>query len=435
MQSRKLTIAAAGAATLLLTSCAGAGDVEDTGSSELDVAPGVTEDTVVIGSHQPLTGPAAPGYLQISIGAGAVYDYINENGGVHGREIEYVVEDDGYDPTRTVEVTRDLVLREEIFAMVGGLGTPTHSKVLDFLNEEGVPDLFVSSGALMWNQPEEYPLTYGYQVDYTKESKVQGAFIAENFPDAKVGYLQQNDDVGTDSRAGLDQYLSDNVVSQQSYESSSTNISPQMAELKDAGVEVLVCSCIPAFTALAMLEAQAIDWQPQFVVSSIGADTATLMGLLKEFGGENLPADQMLDGMISTGYLPQITMSDDPWITFYRKVHEEMGVEEPFTNTMLYGMVQATQFARALEAAGPEPTRQSLLDAVNSNDFSGPGLVPFVATEDDHAGYDGAFVSQFNAGGTPEILQEPMVTDRGEGPLESFDLERPTPREIDILTE
>lgn len=87
------------AAALLLSSCSGAGEVEDDGPADLDVSTGVTDDSVVIGTHMPLTGPAAPGYSQIPAGAGAVFDYINENGGIHGREIDYRVEDDVYHPT------------------------------------------------------------------------------------------------------------------------------------------------------------------------------------------------------------------------------------------------------------------------------------------------------------------------------------------------
>ena len=100
---------------------------------------GVTEDTVNVGAHFPLTGVAAPGYSEIPTGAQAYFDYVNANGGVHGRKIEYVVKDDGYNPTNTSQVTNELVLQDEIFAMVGGLGTPTHSAVVDFLNDEGVP--------------------------------------------------------------------------------------------------------------------------------------------------------------------------------------------------------------------------------------------------------------------------------------------------------
>lgn len=431
--------AAAAAAAILLSSCSGAGEVEDNGAADLDVSTGVTEDSVVIGTHMPLTGPAAPGYSQIPAGAGAVFDYINDNGGVNGREIDYRVEDDVYQPDNTVEVTQDLVHDDQIFAMVGGLGTPTHSKVLDFLNDEGVPDLFVSSGALMWNQPEEYPLTYGYQVDYTREAKIQGEYIAENFPDADVGYLHQSDDVGEDSQAGLDQYLEDQVVEVQSYDSGQDSLSAQVEALAAAEADVVVCSCVPNYSAMMLLESAGIGYDPEFVVSSIGADTVTLSGLLEQFSeeaGSDAPADAMLDGLISTGYLPRANQQDDPWISFFRDIYDEY-VEEgvPFSNTTIYGMVQGVKFAQVLHNAGEDLTRQALIDALDEDSYSGPGLVPFTTASDDHAGYTGAYVSEYHEGGDVEVLQEVRVTDNQDGQVKEIDMQRPGPDEITPFSE
>ncbi|KIH99160.1 ABC transporter substrate-binding protein [Streptomonospora alba] len=435
MRSRIAPAAALMAAALLATSCGGAGETQEGAAADLDVAPGVTEDSIKIGSHQPLTGPAAPGYVHISTGAAAVFDYINDNGGINGRQIDYVVKDDAYDPARTIEVTRELVHDEEIFAMLGGLGTPTHSKVVDFLNDEGVPDLFVSSGALMWNQPDKNPLTYGFQVDYTKEAKIQGQYIAENMPDAKVGYLHQNDDVGTDSENGLEQYVAEQRVAVESYDSGNTDVGPQVSALKEADADVVVCSCIPAFSALAMLEAASIGYEPQFVVSTIGADSATLQGLLSEFaaeaGQDDLPAEQMLDGMIYTGYFPSVTMQNDPWVQLFSQIYEDHAEgDSPMTNTTIYGMVQATLMGKALMEAGDDPTRQSLIDAVHEQDLTGPGLVPFASGEDDHGGYSGAQVLQYRAGKEPEVLQDAQVTDNAGGEITEAEVDRPGPDEF-----
>ncbi len=431
--------AVAMAAALLVSSCSGAGEVEDSGAADLDVSTGVTDDTITIGTHMPMTGPAAPGYSQIPAGAGAVFDYINENGGIHGREIEYLVEDDVYQPDNTVEVTQDLVNDDEIFAMLGGLGTPTHSKVIDTLNQEGVPDLFVSSGALMWNQPEEYPLTYGYQVDYTREAKIQGEYIAENFSDADVGLLHQSDDVGEDSQAGLEQYIEDQIVEVQSYDSGQESIAAQMEALAGADVDLVVCSCVPNYSAMMMLESAGIGFDPTFMVSSIGADSVTLTGLLEQFAeetGADASADDILDGMLSTGYLPQARQDDDPWIALFSEIYDEYVTEEdvPFSDTTVYGMVQGVKFAQVLEQAGEDLTRQSLIDALDQDNYSGPGLVPFSTAPDDHAGYTGAYVSEYRAGEEIEVLQEVRVTDNGDGEIEEFELERPGPDEVAPLS-
>ncbi|KUP97230.1 ABC transporter substrate-binding protein [Thermobifida cellulosilytica] len=435
---RKPTAVAAGALalTLLATSCGGAGEVEESAGADLNVSVGVTDDTVTIGTHQPLTGPASAGYLAISQGASAMFDYINDQGGVHGRRIEYLVKDDVYDPTKTVEVTQELVEGEEIFAMLGGLGTPTHSKVVDYLSEKGVPDLFPSSGALMWNDPEQYPLTYGYQVDYTKEAKILAKYVAENFPDAKVAYYYQNDDVGSDSIAGLDQYLADRVVADAGYESTAPEaVGGQISSFKEAGADLVVCACIPAFAALGILNAVGQGYQAQWVITSIGSDTPTLRALLKEYAEDDgLPVDQLLDGIITSGYLPQVNMVDDPWTRFFTEVHDKYG-EGELTNTRIYGMVQAVMFAKALKAAGENPTRQSLLDAVESMEWNGPGLVPFASTAEDRGGHAGVLVQQYREGdgeGVMEQLQEPMVTDRDGGEIVPADFDRLGPDEYDF---
>src|SRR5450756_359281 len=133
-----------------LVAACGAGGRPSSGTSSGGGAAqvGVTKDTVTIGATFPLTGVAAPGYSEIPSGAQAYFDYVNANGGVNGRKIKYIVRDDGYDPTTTSEVTNELVLKDQVFAMLGALGTPTHSAVVDFLNSEKVPDLFVSSGSI-----------------------------------------------------------------------------------------------------------------------------------------------------------------------------------------------------------------------------------------------------------------------------------------------
>lgn len=152
--SRAALVAAAAVAALVLTSCST--PTSDGGASGTQV-PGVTDDTITIGTHTPLTGPAAPGYASVSAGALAYFAYVNDNGGVHGRKINYIVKDDGYNPANTQMVVRELVQDDGVFAIFNGLGTPPHTSVVDYLNDSDVPDLFVASGSTTWNQPEQYP--------------------------------------------------------------------------------------------------------------------------------------------------------------------------------------------------------------------------------------------------------------------------------------
>src|ERR1700735_174521 len=157
-------------------------------------APGITPTTITIGSHQPLTGPAAPGYSEIAPASTAYFDYVNANGGIYGRKIVYKYLDDGYDPTKTASVVRQLVLQDSVYALFNGLGTPTHLAAVSFLNSQKVPDVCVASGCDCWNAPSTYPETFGWQLDYISEGKILGQYIKQHFAGKKVGFFFQNDE-------------------------------------------------------------------------------------------------------------------------------------------------------------------------------------------------------------------------------------------------
>lgn len=421
---------------LVFSACSGAGEAPSGGEQAADSAPGVFDDHVVIGTHQPLTGPAAPGYSRISVGARAMYSYINDNGGINGRKIEYKVEDDAYNPTKTVEVVKKLVLEEKVFAIVGGLGTPTHSKVIEYLNAEGVPDLLVSSGALMWDDTKKYPMSSGFQVDYTREGKIQGKFIKDNFPGKKVGYFYQNDDVGRDTQRGLDKFLSSEVVAREGYDPANTDVAPQLLALQKSGAEVVVCECIPAFMALSILTAAKIGYKPQFVASTIGSDPATLSGLLEDFakrGGATVSGNQMLAGLIGGGYLTRVSVTDDPWTKLFKEIHDKYIPAEPFTDTLVFGMAQAYTFAQVLKAAGRDLTRKKLVEALETSKIKGPGMVPFGFSKESHSGYTGSYLFKIGADGSATVVQQPMVTDREDGPVTPADNTRVTPADVGLL--
>src|SRR5205823_3288131 len=265
----------------LLAAC---GATAGSSSSNTASAPGITASEIKIGSTQPLTGPAAPGYSEIAPAANAYFQYVNAHGGIFGRKITYEYLDDGYNPTNTASVTRKLVLQDKVFAVFNALGTPTHLAVVDYLNSEKVPDLFVASGCNCWNDTSKYPYTFGWQPDYTIEGKILGQYIQQNFSGKKVGYFYQNDEFGLDGVKGLDQQMAaSNVSSRQNYVPTNTNVAPQIAALQASGAQVVVSYTIPAFTALALLTAAKLNYHPTWVVSNVGSDVPTLTGLLTTF--------------------------------------------------------------------------------------------------------------------------------------------------------
>src|SRR5260370_26368917 len=132
---------------------------------------GITAKTITIGSHQPLTGIAAPGYSEIAPAANAYFSYVNAHGGIYGRKIVYKYLNDQYNPAMTSTVVHQLILQDNVYAIFNGLGTPTHLAVAPFINGEKVPDVFVASGWECWNNPSSLPDTFACHLDFVRQAK------------------------------------------------------------------------------------------------------------------------------------------------------------------------------------------------------------------------------------------------------------------------
>jgi branched-chain amino acid transport system substrate-binding protein len=413
-------MAAAVAGALALAACGSGGTKSGSGGANGASAPGVTATTVTIGSHQPLTGPAAPGFGSISVAAKAYFDYVNAGGGINGRKIVYKYVDDGYNPTNTVDVVHKLVLQDKVFAIFNGLGTPTHTKVVDYLNAQRVPDLFVASGCGCWDQPGPHPYTFGWQTDYVREGKVLGSYIKQAFAGKKIAYFYQNDDFGQDGVKGLDKYLpSGQVVSRQSYQPGNTDIGPQAQAIAASKADVVVLFTIPAYTALFRLAQLKLGNHARLVVSNVGSDPTTLTGLLEAFaakGGAKVAGNPLIQGIVTDAYQVPIGDTTSSWYTLFKKVHDTYTPKLPLDGNVAYGMASAYTFVQALQAAGKNPTRRSLVDAVESQHFTGPGLVPFAFSKTSHAGYSGAQIGVIK-GNAIVVQGQPLTTDDGSGPL------------------
>src|SRR5580700_3572294 len=370
-------------------------------------APGITPTTITIGSHQPLTGPAAPGYSEIAPASAAYFAYVNAHGGVYGRKIIYKYLNDAYDPTTTASVVRQLVLQDNVYALFNGLGTPTHLAVVSFLNSEKVPDVFVASGCECWNQPTTYPQTFGWQIDYVREGKILGQYVKQHFAGKKVAFFYQDDEFGMDGVKGLDYEIpASMVVSKQSYVDTNVNVAPQVAALRASGAKVVVAFSIPAFTALLKLTSLKLGFNPTLVVSNVGSDPITLSGLLESFakqGGATVNGNSLTDGMITDSYAPSLGDASNSWIALFKKVHAEYDAKAPFDGNVLYGMGVAYTFVQAMLKAGRNPTRADLVNAINAGLSQGPLVAPYAYSMTDHDGVTGAYIGVINNGAlTPE---------------------------------
>ena len=410
IRSTGLLVTAALAAVVI----AACGSSSSSGSSG---APGVTKTSITFGTHQPLTGPAAPGYSEIAPASQAFFDYVNAHGGVFGRKLHLIIKDDGYNPTNTVNVVKQLVLQSNVFGIFEGLGTPTHTKVVGYLNASKVPDMFVASGCPCWDKGTTQPDTFGWQPNYTIEGKILGQYIKQKFPGKKVGVLYQDDDFGQGGLAGIqDEVPASQIVAKQAYQSGVTTLAPQITALKAAHADVLVDFTVPIYTAIGQLTSFTLGYKPQLVVSNVGIDPTTVAGLLKTISKGKASGTALIEGAITDGYLPSPTDTSNPWIQLFQKVHAQYDAKAPFDGNVEYGMANAYTLVQALEAAGKNLTRQALVNAVNTHgaDWTGPGLVKYRYSTSDHGGFGGVEIGQLRKGKIV-LFGGPMTTDPSTG--------------------
>jgi ABC-type branched-subunit amino acid transport system substrate-binding protein len=401
-------IAVGAVAAMALAGCGSSakspGSSSSSGSALTASAPGITPTTITIGSHQPLTGVAAPGYSEIAPASTAYFDYVNAHGGVYGRKIAYKYLDDMYNPTTTVSVVKQLVLQDNVYAIFDGLGTPTHLAVAPYLNAQKVPDVFVASGCECWNAPSTLPETFGWQLDYVREGKILGSYIKKHFAGQKIGYFYQNDEFGKDGVKGLDYEIPHaDVVSRQNYDPTNVNVGPQVAALKASGAKVVVSFTVPAFTALLKLTSLKLGFNSALVVSNVGSDPITLAGLLEAFakqGGATVQGNQLTQGIITDGYAPTLGDPTNSWIALFKKIHDQYIPKLPLDGNVLYGEAVAYTFVQAMLKAGKNPTRADLVKAIEGGLPQGPAVAPYTYSASDHSGMTGAFIGVIKNGAT-----------------------------------
>jgi len=408
LSSKLLASVAVVAAVALVI--AGCGSSSSSGSSS---TPGVTATSITFGTHQPLTGPAAPGYDEIANASQAFFDYVNAHGGVYGRKIHLIIKNDEYNPTMTVTVVHQLVLQDKVFGIFEGLGTPTHTKVVGFLNASKIPDMFIASGCPCWDNGTTQPYSFGWQPNYTIEGKILGQYIKEHFAGKKIGVLYQDDDFGQGGLAGIeDEVPAADIVSKQPYQSGVTSLATQVTAIKASGAQVQVDFTVPIYTAIARLTSFTLGYNPQLVVSNVGIDPITVSGLLKTISKGKASGYALINNTITDGYLPSNTDTSNAWIQLFMKVKQQYDPNVPFDGNVEYGMANAYTLVQALEAAGKNLTRQGLVNAVDNDGgkWTGPGIVPYRYSTSVHGGFGGVEMAKVTNGKIVEF-GGPLTTD------------------------
>jgi branched-chain amino acid transport system substrate-binding protein len=368
MISRRIFLGLASAASLAMRP--GAGRASNS-------AAGITDTEIKIGQTMPYSGPAS-GYGVIGRSEAAYFRMVNEQGGVNGRKLNLISLDDGYSPPKTVEQVRRLVEQEQVAFLFQMLGTPTNLAVRQYLNDNRVPQLFVSSGSSIFADPQRFPWTIPILQSYRSEGRIYAKHILATRTEAKIAVLYQNDDFGKDYLLGFKDGLGPEragvIVEEASYETSDPTIDSQVVTLQGSGADVFLIVATQKFAAQAIRRSYDLGWSAVRYINNTAAST---IGTLKPAGLDKSK------GILTAG--PQIDVTDPryqdlpdvkAWKEFMAKYMTATDFSE---GNAFFGYGAAATMVQVLRQCGDNLSRDNVMrEAVSLKDYHAPHLLPGV---------------------------------------------------------
>ena len=387
---------------------------------------GVSSTSITLGMTLPMTGTASPGYNKIPGAMKAYFDYVNANGGVNGRSINLKVEDDQYVPTQAVAKTNKLLLQDKVMALIAPLGTANNKAVAASVNpaRRGVPVLFVNTGFSGFTDTKKYPTTYAILPSYVMEAKIMAEYIKDNFAGKTLGLVYQDDDFGTDALKGFTQagVTFAAKVAYASGSQSSTTAAGWVTKLSAAKCDVVILFGVSSATAAGLGTAAALKYAPQWILGSVGGDATTIKAA-------GVPAG-VLYNAVGASFAPATTDATDEYVKLFSDIYAKAVPGSAFDNNVLIGMNTAFVAAQALKAAGTNPTRASLMAAIDTKGatFASAGLLPLNYSKTSHVGYNGYWFGKYSPTGDLKPVDGKYVlytTDSGSGAVVKSTWTRP----------
>ncbi|MFL6579753.1 MAG: ABC transporter substrate-binding protein [Burkholderiales bacterium] len=337
--------------------------------------PGATDTEIKIGHTNPYSGPASA-YGTIGRSEAAYFKMLNEQGGINGRKINFISLDDAYSPPKTVEQVRKLVEEDQVLFLFQTLGTPPNSAIHKYMNARKIPQLFVSTGATKWGDPEHFPWTMGWQPNYQTEMHIYAKYLLQNKRDAKIAVLYQNDDYGKDYLKGLRDGLGERaqkmIISEVSYEVTDPTVDSQIVTLQSTGADTLFIVATPKFAAQAIRKTSDIGWKPLTFLNTVSSSVASTLqpaGLEKSAG------------IITVLFLKDPTdpqWNTDPAIKQWRGWMEKYYPDGDLKDGLnVFGYASAQTIVQVLKQCGNVLTRENVMrQAANLKDLEIGVLLP-----------------------------------------------------------
>jgi len=350
--------------------------------------PGVTETSIKVGSSLDMTGPIAFVGKSVSDGMNVYFSTINDEGGIHGRKITQVIEDHGYNPSRAAASVAKLNDRDQVFAIVGGAGTPTSKAMIPALEKVGLPMIGTGSFSPKISDP---PKKYVFHLltNYNVQMKIGLDYIVNDLgvKMPKIGMIYQDDDFGEDCLEGLEQQAKKYgipIIAKVSYKRGAIDFNPQVVRMMEAGVEYCFLATIYRETAGVVKEAVKLGWKPTFMTSSAPTDPITL-----KLSG---PAAEGLLG-VACGEL--IDSQRPGWKKYLERTQKYSKETPAFYHSV--GYLYAMVFSEGLRLSGKELTREKFITAMERIKDFNTGVGPNITFGPNlRAGADSAFIVKAN---------------------------------------
>ncbi|HOO44696.1 MAG TPA: ABC transporter substrate-binding protein [Deltaproteobacteria bacterium] len=358
--------------------------------------PGFDKKEIRIAQWGPQTGPAAP-WGSVARGSDILFSIVNEEGGIHGRQIRYFVRDDQYNPAQTKAVVKELVERKGVFAFVGGVGGACGMAVKDYLAENKVIWVAPSTAIKEYVFPPN-PYLFAVYPLYEDEASILTKYVVETLKVKKIGFFYQNDTYGQNGLDGCKQRLARynmDLVAEIPVEPGEKDLSSQMLRFKDSGAEVVIMWVNPTTAAISLKTCATINYKPQWVSSNTLSDYPLMNSIT---GG-------LWEGVI-TGAFGLPPNSDNPLMVKYREAAKKYAPEERWGTFFLAGTLYAEPLVEALKNVGPNLSTEACLDALNSiKNFQGIG--PMISFSPDvHQGTDSVMIHKCGPDSSYIVLQD-----------------------------
>lgn len=342
---------------------------------------GVTDTEIRIGGIVDLSGPIAFMGKGVSGGAATYFNMINDQGGVHGRKIVYLVEDDSYSPPKAVAAAKKLVERDKVFSVFMVLGSAQALAMYPTLERAGVPLIQpATQNSRIANPPKKY--LFHADPNYIVQAKIGVDYAMKELAmkNPKVAVLYQDDEPGQDWLKGVKEACTHyklELVAEASYKRGTVDFSSQVARMKDAGAELVMMWTLVREPAAILKAAMKLQWQPVWITATPStADVVLKLAGDAAFYGK---------GFFGTAILA-FPWAMNPAAAEFMKVWPKYN-KRPWGFYDWYGWGCAKILVEGLKRAGKDLTREGLVKAFETfTDYKSDVFGPITWRADKRSG-------------------------------------------------